>query len=204
MHVHLTDVLSCPRCGPEFGLVLLADRVEERRVLEGWLGCPNCRERYRVSGGLAELSYGPAVAAAGAADEAAAMRLAALLGVTEGPGMVLTVGSGAGQAERIAGLVPGIEVIAAAGSGHAATEVAGVSRISVGARLPFRDRCMNGVALTDAASPELVDEAVRVAAPRARVVVHSGSDSIAERLEKSGLRIMARDGDTMVAQRGVI
>lgn len=54
MHILLTDILTCPRCGPEFGLVLLADRVEDRRVLEGRLGCPNCREQYPIVAGAVD------------------------------------------------------------------------------------------------------------------------------------------------------
>ena len=38
MHILLTDLLFCPRCGPQHGLILLANRLEERRVLDGWLG----------------------------------------------------------------------------------------------------------------------------------------------------------------------
>ncbi|HWK89996.1 MAG TPA: Trm112 family protein, partial [Longimicrobium sp.] len=55
MHILLTDLLTCPRCGPEHGLVLLADRIEERRVVRGRLGCPNCRETYPVAGTVADL-----------------------------------------------------------------------------------------------------------------------------------------------------
>lgn len=66
MHILLTDILACPRCGPEFGLVLLADRVEDRRVLDGRLGCPNCREQYPIAGGAMDAR----VAAERAADAA--------------------------------------------------------------------------------------------------------------------------------------
>ena len=69
MHILLTDVVTCPRCGPEFGLILLADRFEERRVMQGRLGCPNCREEYEPSpnerrqmektGGVVEKLYRP-------------------------------------------------------------------------------------------------------------------------------------------------
>ena len=59
MHLLLTDRLTCPRCGPEFGLVLLADRLEDRRVLEGALGCPNCRDRYPVRDGFGDLRPPP-------------------------------------------------------------------------------------------------------------------------------------------------
>ena len=43
MHILLTDTLTCPRCGPDFGLILLAERIEGRRVMDGHLGCANCR-----------------------------------------------------------------------------------------------------------------------------------------------------------------
>ena len=55
MHIVLTDVLTCPRCGPSFPLILLANRVENRRVLDGVLGCANCREKYPVQDGLGKL-----------------------------------------------------------------------------------------------------------------------------------------------------
>ena len=32
MHILLTDALTCPRCGPDFGLIVLAEGVEDRRV----------------------------------------------------------------------------------------------------------------------------------------------------------------------------
>src|SRR3954447_12829389 len=101
MHILLTDVLSCPRCGPAFGLVLLADRVEDRRVLEGRLGCPNCREQYPVvagaldarlpaeRAGAADDAAGDAAATGGVDDAEAAVRLAALLGLAEVRGTVL-------------------------------------------------------------------------------------------------------------------
>jgi uncharacterized protein YbaR (Trm112 family) len=57
MHILLTDVLACPRCGPEFGLIVLADVIEERRVRNGRLGCPNCRNSYEVADGVADLRH---------------------------------------------------------------------------------------------------------------------------------------------------
>lgn len=52
MHLTLTDKLTCPRCGPDSGLILLADRIRDRRVLEGSLDCADCMERYPIRGGL--------------------------------------------------------------------------------------------------------------------------------------------------------
>jgi len=95
MHIALTDHLTCPVCGPEHGLILLADRIEERRVLEGTLGCPACRERYPIVGGLADLRPRPAGPLPGPESaptlgpQDRAFRLAALMGVAEGPGFLL-------------------------------------------------------------------------------------------------------------------
>ena len=55
MELSLTDLVTCPRCGPTYGLILIPDEVRERRVVSGLLGCPNCRERYGVEAGVADL-----------------------------------------------------------------------------------------------------------------------------------------------------
>lgn len=59
MHLLLVDRLTCPRCGPPFGLILRADRMEGRQVLEGVLGCPNCRDAFPVVQGFADLRAPP-------------------------------------------------------------------------------------------------------------------------------------------------
>lgn len=205
MHVALTDALTCPRCGPEFGLLLLAERAENRRVLEGWLACANCRERYRVEAGYSDLTWGPPLVASEPAEPSVdeALRIAALMGVAEGPGLLMVIGPGAGNALRLSEMVEGVEVIAVSTALAGNIEQPGVSRIGMGSRIPFRTRSMRGVALTGAAARELIEEAARVAAPRSRVVVFSGGAGIAERLEESGLRIIAKDGRATVAERGL-
>ena len=59
MNVSLTDHLVCPRCGPPFGLVLLARDVRDRRVRQGEFGCPNCRDGFPVVGGFGDLRPPP-------------------------------------------------------------------------------------------------------------------------------------------------
>ncbi len=203
MHVVLTDTLTCPRCGPEFGLILLADRVADRRILDGTLACSNCRERYLVRDGGADLRFGEPLSGpdAGAGAGPQALPLAALLGVTEGPALVLVVGAAAVHARAIADMIPGIEVIAAANTALVEADAAGVSSVAVAARLPFRTGSMRGVALTDAGAAALIEEAARVAAPRARVVVWNGNAEVAERLGERGLHIIAQDDHATVAQR---
>ncbi len=57
--VDLVDHLVCPRCGPPFGLVLLAHDVRDRRVRRGEFGCPNCRDRFPVEDGFGDLRPPP-------------------------------------------------------------------------------------------------------------------------------------------------
>ncbi|HVG45212.1 MAG TPA: Trm112 family protein [Longimicrobium sp.] len=208
MHILLTDILSCPRCGPEFGLVLLADRVEERRVLEGRLGCPNCREQYPVRGGMldARLSAAPPVETGGSADAdtvdnaGAAVRLAALLGLADARGTVLVAGPGAALAAEVAALVPELEVVALAAEPVEGEEQPGVSRIAAGAGLPFRARTLRGVALTGGADPALLAEAVRVLQPGARLVVERAPAGAAELLSGLGAQVMLEQEGTVVAR----
>lgn len=205
MHILLTDVLACPRCGPEMGLVLLADRMEDRRVVEGRLGCPNCREMYGISGGVADLRA-PGVAAtmepAGESaedDEEAAVRLAALLGLAEAKGMVLVAGPGAALAGRMAALVDGVEVIAVSPV-PTASDAPGVSAVAAGAVLPFRDRVLMGAALTGSASTETLAEALRVLRPGARLVVTRAGDGAGEWLRGAGAGVLLEQEGVVVAR----
>ncbi|GIS79943.1 MAG: hypothetical protein CM1200mP14_15090 [Gammaproteobacteria bacterium] len=59
MHVLVADRLTCSRCGPEFGLILRADQTHDRRVTEGVLGCPNCRDQYPITDGFGDLRAPP-------------------------------------------------------------------------------------------------------------------------------------------------
>ncbi|HEU5210678.1 MAG TPA: hypothetical protein VFU06_14890 [Longimicrobiales bacterium] len=201
MYILLTDILTCPRCGPEFGLILLADRIDERRVLSGRLGCANCREQYAVEDGFGVFGSGWGTEPRQPDDEAV-MRLAALLGVTEGPGFVLLVGDAAVHAEALAGMVPNLEVVAASDAARDWAERPGVSRIGLGRTLPFPARALRGAVLSGRAANELLEQAARALAPLARLVLETAPEDAARRVESAGLRILAQQGSTVVAVRG--
>jgi uncharacterized protein YbaR (Trm112 family) len=208
MYLLLTDILACPRCGPEFGLILLADRIEERRVLEGRLGCPNCREQYPVRGGALDVHTAagdadapPSPGNAGEGDAEAAVRLAALLGLADARGTVLVAGPGISLAHAVSELVQEVEVAALAPAWPDGEERPGVSRIAGGAgRLPFRDRTLRGVALTGGAGEARLAEAVRVLQPGARIVVERAAPGTAERLAALGAQVMLDQEGTVVAR----
>lgn len=236
MHILLTDVLTCPNCGPEFGLILLADRVENRRVLEGTLGCANCRERYGIVEGFADLRPSDAhlgagsdskdpgkveradaadatdaavgAAESGAAETAAAkgetevgdaFRLAALMGVTEGPGLVLVVGPPAARSAEISALVEDVEVIAAGPGMLERPEGEGVSRVALARSFPFEQGSMRAVVLGGGASDLLLEEGAGVLKTTGRLVLEDAPSSARRRLEEAGFEIAAEEGGVIVA-----
>ncbi len=190
MHILVTDHLGCPRCGPEFGLILMAHRLEERRVLEGHLGCANCREHYPVVGGFGDLRPPPrpplpeGEPGGGTEDDPeGALRTAAFLGVTRGPGFLLLAGGPVRHATRLVGMIPEIEVLALSSRLREADEEPGVSRFVAGTPLPFRERSIRGVALGGEEGTVLLDDAIRVLVPGGRLVLQGGADSPERLLE---------------------
>jgi uncharacterized protein YbaR (Trm112 family) len=208
VHIAVTDVLTCPRCGPAFGLILLAHRVESRRVLEGVLGCANCREKYPVEAGLGRLREpfedGTAGDVAAPVEDGGeeAVRIAALSGVGDGPALVLVAGPAARFAPAVAALLEGVEVVAAGGRLEEWTEQPGVSRLEVGNRLPIHDGRVRAAFLSGPAADALLEEGVRAAGPLGRVVLEPPPADAEERLARNGFRPLARDDRTLVAGRG--
>ena len=218
MHILLTDALTCPRCGPDFGLILLAERIEERRVVAGHLGCPNCRSRYPVHERVVDLRLGgPASsesaesgesgesgesAEPGRGGEEAAVRLAALMGLAGASGMALVAGPGARHAAAVSDLVPELEVIAVSqrpDAGDAGAE-ARVSRVlASGAALPFRGG-LRAAALTGGADDARLREALRVLAPGARLVVDPAPADAAGRLRALGAEVLLAEEGVVVAR----
>lgn len=188
----------------------MADRVADRRVRDGFLGCPNCRERYPVRGGLVDLRLPgqevllepEAVAEPGArAGGEAAVRLAALMGVGEGSGVALIVGRGARHAAGVASLVPGLEVAVLGGGVEDWGEGAGVSRVVSGGGLPFRSGGLGAVALTGESAVSLEAEGARVVGLGGRLVLDGAAAGAVERLRAAGLTVLVDESGVVVAER---
>jgi len=117
MHILLTDHLSCPRCGPRFGLIVMAEEIENRHIREGALGCSNCRSQYGITGGVADLRGAERVSSPGSnrlpPDPDRAFRLAALMGVTRAGGMVLVLGPDPTIPGQVSSFIEGLHVVAA-------------------------------------------------------------------------------------------
>ncbi len=207
MHLLVTDRLACPRCGPQFGLILLADQMKDRRILEGALGCANCRERYPVEGGFSDLRPPPRVQFLEGdpipdSSPEDAFRLAALLGVEEGPGLLLLTGIWVAHAARLAAMIEDIEVVAAHPGLRGRTETAGVTRVDMGDRFPFFSGSLRGVALEGPKTSRDLAEPLRVLGPGARVVIRSPAPGVLEGLEEAGMEILLQTHSFLGATRG--
>jgi len=215
VHLLLTDRITCPRCGPDFGLILLAHRVKERRVVEGEFGCANCRERYPVDAGFGDLrapprrpveelpaaKTGPATASL-EEDPQGALRLAALMGVTEGPGTLLITGPAASLAGEVTRLVPGVEVVAVSPRLRNTPAEEGVSRMACSPGLPFFSDTFLGVVLSGRPDRRWLAEGIRVLAPKGRVVILDASEEAGPWLKSQGLRVILDEEGIRVAEAG--
>lgn len=208
MHLLLTDRLTCPRCGPSFGLILLAHWLEDRHVHEGVLGCPNCRDVFPIAGGCGDLRAPPrgelaaglaGTPAAGPTEHAA--RLVALLGIVGGPGTLALVGEPARFAGEVAAALGEIHVVAIDPDVRLWPEEAGVSRLVSAPGLPFFAASLRAVAVDGRLAATWLEEAARVVAPRGRVVVVRAPVDAVTRLKNAGLGVLATEAETVVAAR---
>lgn len=206
MNVLLTDILACPRCGGDFGLVLFAGETADRRVREGELGCPNCRDRFPVRAGFADLRPPPRGPVEPVVDpelpEGGPLVIAAGMGVPEGPGAVVLIGGAARASREVARMVPGIEVLAVSPATQAWEPEPGVSRMVAWPGLPVRSARVRGVALDVSAWPDWGSEVKRVLAPGGRAVLLGPVVADPPWLDDDALELLLSEGDVAVVTVG--
>jgi hypothetical protein len=183
--------------------------MRDRRVVEGKLGCSNCRDAFPVRDGFGDLRAPPRgdlppgrVGEPGTADPAETERVTALLGVQEGPGTIALVGAVARHAAGVAATVERVEVVAVDAGLADWPEAPRVSRMVARPGLPFFGRTLRGVVVEGALGGVWIREACRVVAPLSRVVVVAAPEEAARVLEEAGLRVLGAEPGTVVAARG--
>ena len=227
MLLDLAEALCCPRCGPPQALLVLVRRMEGRRVLAGNLVCPTCEARFEVVDGRLEfrdpdagpLAHGPEPAAAAEASEAGAQSeedaviLAALLGIRDGRGLVVTGPGLEATAARIGALCGGCEILQLgeardsdsppasplppeSGEANPPTALVGVASDA----LPLLDARVLGVAL-ESGDPASIAEAKRVLMPGGRLVVLRPAPGAGTDVRGAGLEPIAEDAKAIVARR---
>lgn len=192
MFVELIDTLRCPHPHDDSWLVAAVTSAVDRHILEGTLGCPVCGSEFGIRDGEVWMPFAEpsALPPAGDADPADVTRLAALLGLDERGGLYVLCGAWAGLAASILELAP-IRLLAVSPP----TALPGFSVIRGTAdELPLASGAARGVAL-DRPSAALAEAAVRVLAPRGRLVA-PGSTPVPD-----SVTILARDARHWVAER---
>jgi uncharacterized protein YbaR (Trm112 family) len=110
VHAELIDVLRCPRPHAESWLVAMATRTEDRDLIEGTLGCPVCRAEYPITGGVVHFAEPVPPTAVPRnqprSGEEWAMRLAALLDLTDARATALLLGAWGALAPMMQPIVP--------------------------------------------------------------------------------------------------
>ena len=210
MNPQLTERLICPRCGPGFGLVLRADKVEAGAVFDGFLGCSNCRVLYPVEQGIADLRPQPRSRArtrvpgnppppSADASGSEALRLAALIGIARGPALIALAGSVAGLGPGLAALLPGVEIVALAPRFDFAARP-GASHVLASERLPLRSGSLAGIALAGSWAELLRDEALRSVSPSGRIVLLGASPRSEQAFRSQHLTVLASEPGTLVGR----
>ena len=213
MFIELAEALDCPECQGEVGLVAFVRDLQDRRVVEGHLGCPQCGVEYAIRGGAIDLgrdrgessdSRRPAPATAGdPCPQERAMQVAALLGVQERADARMLLDEGlAACAEPVAGWGERVEVLALVSDPAATEPRPGVTPIAGASRTPwpFRPRSLQGVAMLGG-SPERLGEAERILAPGGRLAVFEPEPEVLEAIEGLDFEIQAAEAFALVATR---
>jgi len=183
MFIEVVDAFRCPRPHELTWLVASADRLEDRDILAGELGCPVCGARYPIVDGVVD--FRPAAARAPASGATAApaprdvpdraLRAAALLGLTEPGGLVVLAGAWGDAAHEVAALAEGVHVLAVDPLGVVSSGV-GVSVVRAADTLPMRPESVRAVALDDAhAVPPFLETSVAALRPSGRLLVPAGA-----------------------------
>ncbi len=174
MRLELTEVLACPGCGPDHGLIAFVDQMDKRRIVTGRLDCPNCERQHPIRDGVVYLDGAdPAdVHDSGGTPETqdVAELAAALLGAPTGPELLL-VGPGLPSvANSLADLRPLASVLAYADpSAEPHERVFWIVPIP-GAPLPLRSARLHGAVVMGTASIDPA-EAGRILVPGCRLVI---------------------------------
>jgi len=207
MHVDLLEFLRCVRPHEPSWLVATVDRIEERDIVSGRLGCPVCGTEYVIGKGVADFrvdgGHVPSRAAASSAgsrytdppaNNDLAMRAAALLDLTAPGGFVLLAGVWSVAAFELVALLESVHALVLNPATHVASGY-GVSVALCNNEIPVRPGSSRGAALdANHSTPEWIAESTAAVRPHGRIVAHADAQIPGD------LTLLARDARNWVAE----
>lgn len=193
MFLPLVDVLRCPVAHEETWLVASIDRAEDRDIITGALGCPQCLAEYPIRDGIVHFAADVRLPAYRAPDEAGAMRLAAALDLTDARMTAVLHGGWASHAPLIRGFSPAQLLLVNAPAGVATGDGISLVRAPIA---PLASASVNAAAFDADASEEMIASLIRSLRPNGRLL---GPASVSV---PAGLSELARDDEVWVAQSG--
>lgn len=199
MFSELVESLRCVRAHEPTGLIAVSFETNERDIVRGALGCPECGAEYPIADAVADLrdgSDGPVLPTAKARpDEELAIRAGALLGLEDPHGLVVLTGEWTRCAPELAALVEPARVLAL-DAAPGVSSGAGISLARTAGAIPLRAASARGIALDAAHSSDgYVRDAVSALVTRGRLVAPVRCTVPA------GMTELARDARDWVAER---
>jgi uncharacterized protein YbaR (Trm112 family) len=196
--IELIDLLRCPNQHADSWMVAAFNKMDGRFVVDGRLGCPICSRNYEIRDGIADLRVelddlpSSSREPENGADGDAALRAAALLGLSSPRSLVLLVGAAAGLGEWISEMTEAR--VMAINPFDRISETERIASIRVNDRFPFAPVSVDAIMLDDSASETLARDAGRVLRQGGRLVGPST-------LRVDGqFRELARDERNVVAE----
>lgn len=195
MRLFLVDLLRCPGQHGDSFLVASTGILQDRHLLEGDLGCPTCKSRFKVRKGTAHMGdRSPGAPPESESTEESVTRLAALLALDSGDGVVLLSRAHARDARALREMT-GVEIIQLdpppdVGMGHGLSGIAGAEKLPLGAK------SLRGAVLdAETSSDEYISGVVAALRPKARLIAPAATP------KPDGVHQLARDERQWVAEK---
>jgi hypothetical protein len=197
MFIELVDTLRCPRAHEESWLVASARHMDARHIVSGTLGCPVCLTEYPIEAGVVDFrAVATEVSSRGTAPPTDdAMRLAAMLDLSDSTGFAVLLGTWGSLAHALTSVVePPVILVDPPGDIAGAP---GISVIRCDGEIPLATGAARAIAI-DEGSTSRAASAVRLARTKGRLVAPVTLSL------PTGVRELARDERLWVAEREAI
>ena len=187
----LVDALRCPNAHDETWLVASIDSARDRDIVAGALGCPSCMAEYPIREGVVHFADDVVRAAYRPPSEDEAVRLAAVLDLTDARMTAVLHGDWGAHAPLVVGMSPAQLLLVNAAEGIASGD--GVSLV-VATTAPLATSSVNAAAFDASASEAMIASLAASVRPGGRLL------GPATATIPAGFTELARDAEIWVAE----